>query len=245
MLKRRSRVITIVVSALNGLVKPDSACMHHRSRARPPKLSGSFRQNTVRPPKTSGSFCQNEFSGSFCQNAVLPFGHPSTAGRSGPTPPSGGLFLQFRRRRSSVHVLSRGGALPRGASLRAVVSNFDSNPSPSYEGGGAPKFAGAAAPHPLARPYDRAGPVSGRDGRSMTRTGVPFGAPPRRCVFPCPRRRLSDPEKPFGLPDPAGFRLRSSAPPDRQPRGVCGKPLSSATNGAALRVDGGVTPTIA
>src|SRR5438045_8231055 len=34
--------------------------------------------------------------------------------------------------------------------------------------------------------------ISGRDGRSMTRTGAPFGAPPRR--FLCPRDRLLETE---------------------------------------------------
>ena len=64
------------------------------------------------------------------------------------------------------------------ADCRAKLSV--SNPSHSQkEGIGAPKFAGAER---RARwPALRQGPsVSGRDCRSMTRTGAPFGAPLRR-----------------------------------------------------------------
>src|SRR5205085_539412 len=110
-------------------------------------------------------------------------------------------------------LLNRVGALPRGASRRAVVPNFGRTLRPPKEGGGAPKFAGAETPHPW---------PALRSDRSRQRTGLPVHNADRR-AFRRSTAALSlslgsdfrTRKKPFELPDPAGFRLRSSAPPAR------------------------------
>src|SRR6267154_922984 len=80
-----------------------------------------------------------------------------------------------------MHVLSRAGALPRGASRRAVVPNCHSNPSHSQlRGKRSAEIRGRGTPHPLARLAAEPVPPAGGNCRSITRTGAPFGAPLRR-----------------------------------------------------------------
>jgi hypothetical protein len=118
--------------------------------------------------------------------------------------------------RSSLHLFKSCGSVAARripADCRSKLSV--SNPSQSQRGRRSAEIRWCGSAAPVARPYDRTDPVSGRDCRSMMRTGAPFGAPPRRCVFRVPGGDFRQRKKPFELPDPAGFRLRSSAPPAR------------------------------
>ena len=92
-------------------------------------------------------------SGSFRQNAALPLGPGLALGAlalnqpsswPGMTVESDASWVRKFRHRFVLHVLSRAGALPRGASRRAVVPNCRFRTlRPPKEGSGAPKFAGA------------------------------------------------------------------------------------------------------
>src|SRR5476649_856796 len=76
-----------------------------------------------------------------------------------------------------MRVWWRAGALPRGASRRVSVPNFDRTlRTPNKEGSGAPKFAGRNA-DPLARLTATPVPPAGGNCRPITRTGAPLGAP--------------------------------------------------------------------
>src|SRR5258708_6344607 len=122
----------------------------------------------------------------------------------------------------SAHLSRRAGALPRGTSRRASVQIVGFEPfAPPTEGSGAPKFAGAESAAPIGLPYGIASPVSGRDCRSITRTGAPLGAPLRRFSFVLETASGNGQGPPLrkALDSAWFFALRSSAPTSPLPDG--------------------------
>ena len=130
----------------------------------------------------------------------------------------------------SIHLLTRGGALPRGASRRAVVPNcrFRTLRNPK-RGKRSAEIRGRGTPHPLADLTVAPVPPAGGNCRPITRTGAPRGAPLRR--FPSTSRPPSGDGqgRPYGTPlIPRAFTRVHPLPPARyrtDPRSWAGRCL--------------------
>src|SRR5205814_10660805 len=118
--------------------------------------------------------------------------------------------------------LNRAGALPRGASRRAVVPNsrFRTLRTPN-RGKRSAEIRGRGTPHPLARPYDRTCPSSGRelpahdaDRRAFRRSTAAFSLDLETAFW----KRTGAPLR-YPLDSAEFFALRSSAPTSPLPDG--------------------------
>src|SRR5258707_15710201 len=82
---------------------------------------------------------------------------------------------------SACTVLTRAGALPRGASRLASVQIVGFEPfAVPKRGKRSAEIRGRGTPHPLARLTIGPVPPAGGNCRPITRTGAPLGAPLRR-----------------------------------------------------------------
>ena len=160
-----------------------------------PRQKSSAMRCRPRPLRRLGFVSPNWISGSFRQNAefvmagLVPAIHAFLRAKQGVDArdkrghDGGKLCAQTSASLfpSPCILLSRAGALPRGASRRAVVPNcrFRTLRNPK-RGKRSAEIRGRGSPHPLARLTVGPVPPAGGNCRSITRTGAPLGAPPRR-----------------------------------------------------------------